>query len=282
MDMISAAHIEKSFPPHQVLRDVSFRVPRGEIFGLLGPSGAGKTTLINILIGRTAPDSGQAALFGTPSGRLSARQRRDVGVMMDDFGVYERLSCLDNLRVFADLHGIDRGAERRVLAEVGLSGCERLSAKKLSKGMKSRLRLARAFLTDPPVLFLDEPTGGLDPATTEDIHAMILTRKRLGCTVFLTTHNMAEAEKLCDRVALLHRGQIVEEGPPAEMCLRHNRLRQIRMRLCDGSTVTLAVSPSSARTISDAIAAGKVETIHSSEPDLETVFMELTGSKLDV
>ena len=152
---------------------------------------------------------------------------------------------------------------------------------KLSKGMKNRLRLARAFLTNPRILFLDEPTAGLDPATAEEIHALLLERKRLGATVFLTTHNMTEAEKLCDRIALLDKGHILESGSPQEVCRRYNRLKQILVHLSDERDISFPAVPASAPEISALLAEGTVETIHSSEPNLESVFMELTGSKLN-
>lgn len=280
--MISADHIKKIYSDREVLCDISFQIPEGEIFGLLGPSGAGKTTLIKILTGQIHPSGGRAFMLGTAAEKLTAAQRRSIGIMMDEFGVYERLSCYDNLKVFADLYGVGRKEILDTLSAVRLDGCERRPAEKLSKGMKSRLRLARAFLTNPRIMFLDEPTSGLDPATTEDIHSMILERLKLGATVFLTTHNMAEAEKLCDRIALLDKGRIIESGAPTEVCRRHNHLKQIALHLSDGRDVSLPAVPSSAQIISEYISEGVVETIHSSEPDLESVFMELTGHKLDV
>ena len=280
--MISANHIKKAFNKHEVLCDISFHIPQGEIFGLLGPSGAGKTTLIKILSGQLAPTSGSAAILASPAEKLTMSQRRSIGIMMDEFGVYKRLSCYDNLKVFAKLHNIRREEIVKALSDVGLSGCEKTSAQNLSKGMKSRLRLARAFLTNPKVMFIDEPTSGLDPATTEEIHAMILARKKLGCTIFLTTHNMAEAETLCDRIALMNKGHIIESGSPAEVCRRYNRLKRIDMRLLDGRELSFPAVPASTPAISELLNAGLVETIHSSEPNLESVFMELTGHKLNV
>jgi len=280
--MISAEHIKKAFDDREVLCDISFHIPPGEIFGLLGPSGSGKTTLIKILTGQLPPSDGKSAILSTPSESLTMLQRRSIGIMMDEFGVYERLSCLDNLKVFSKLYGLNRGEILKTLEAVGLPDCARVPAKKLSKGMKSRLRLARTFLTSPKVMFLDEPTSGLDPATMEDIHAMILERKKLGVTIFLTTHNMTEAETLCDRVALLNQGRIIESGTPPEVCRRYNRLKQISIHLTDGRDVSFPALPASALAISDLIAAGIVETIHSSEPNLESVFIELTGNKLNV
>ena len=281
MEIISAKNINKTFDEHTVLCDVSFEVHSGEIFGLLGPSGAGKTTLIKILSGQLAATSGQAVLLGKKSEQITMSDRKSIGIMMDEFGLYERLSCYDNLKIFADLHDIKRDAIQNTLKEVGLAGFEKTAAGKMSKGMKSRLRLARAFLINPTVLFLDEPTSGLDPATMEAIHAMILDRKKQGGTIFLTTHNMTEAEILCDRIALLNNGCIIELGSPAEMCRRYDHLKQINMHLSNGNDISLPSAPESAQKIFEAITDGSLLTIHSSEPSLEDVFMELTGNKLD-
>lgn len=281
MKIISAKNISKSFDKLNVLRDVSFEVNQGEILGLLGPSGAGKTTLIKILTGQLAATSGEAFLLDKKSEQITMSDRKNIGIMMDEFGLYERLSCYDNLKIFADLHDIKRDTIRNTLKEVGLAEFEKTAAEKMSKGMKSRLRLARAFLINPTVLFLDEPTSGLDPATREAIHAMILDRKKQGCTIFLTTHNMTEAEILCDRIALLNNGCIIESGSPEEVCRRYDHLKQINMHLSNGNDISLPSAPESAQKIYEALADGSLLTIHSSEPSLEDVFMELTGNKLD-
>lgn len=281
MKIISAKNISKSFDKLNVLRDVSFEVNQGEILGLLGPSGAGKTTLIKILTGQLAATSGEAFLLDKKSEQITMSDRKNIGIMMDEFGLYERLSCYDNLKIFADLHDIKRDTIRNTLKEVGLAEFEKTAAEKMSKGMKSRLRLARAFLINPTVLFLDEPTSGLDPATREAIHTMILDRKKQGCTIFLTTHNMTEAEILCDRIALLNNGCIIESGSPEEVCRRYDHLKQINMHLSNGNDISLPSAPESAQKIYEALADGSLLTIHSSEPSLEDVFMELTGNKLD-
>ena len=232
--MIKANNIVKHFGQQTVLADVSFEARDREIFGLLGPSGAGKTTIINILTGQLDADGGSFSIGATLF---------ETGLMLDADGLYVRLSCLDNLNIFTEIYGIPRKKTREALKNVGLEDAAKKSVATLSKGMRQRLALARAILHEPKVLFLDEPTSGLDPATARGIHKLIQGLCDNGATVFLTTHNMDEAVKLCSQVTLLHQGKIVEHGDPAEVCRRHNSYRTM--------------------------------------PDLEAVFIKLTGVELE-
>ncbi len=279
---IEINEVSKSFGDKTVLDGINLRIAQGEIFGLLGPSGAGKTTLIKILTGQLEADSGSSLINGRSSAALTGEDHKGFGIMMDSFGVYKRLSCYDNLKVFADIYGLRKEDIHNALAVVGLGDCAKKSAADLSKGMKSRLRLARVFMINPSVLFLDEPTSGLDPATAEDIQRMILSEKDKGKTVFLTTHTMTEAEKLCDNIALLNEGKMVEYGVPAEICRRYNHRRKIQLYLTDGTERELAHSGASAEQLAALLKSGSIETIHSTEPNLEWVFMELTGKELAV
>ena len=284
--MISVAGISKSFGNKKVLDDVSFTVEDGEIFGLLGPSGAGKTTLIRVLTGQLRFEEGQALIMGKKVTELSGQDKKSFGIMMDDFGLYERLTCYQNLRVFADIYDVSDDAIRSVLSEVKLLDSEKKAVSKLSKGMKERLRLARALLCHPKVLFLDEPTSGLDPQTSSEIHEIIKKRKEAGTIIFLTTHNMTEAEKLCDHLVLLNEGKIVEGGSPKELCLRYNHQKTIEVHTQDGKEVSFEMGKEdlekTAEKIAEILRDGNLSTIHSKEPNLETVFMELTGRKLEV
>lgn len=278
--MIYARDIRKQFAGKSVLKNISFNIGDGEIFGLLGPSGAGKTTLIKILTGQLKADGGEAAMSGKDVQKLSGADYREIGIMMEQFGVYERLSCLDNLRIFAEMYGIAESTIKRTLNRVGLGTEYKTSAHKLSKGMKNRLQLARVFMLNPKVIFFDEPTSGLDPVSTETIHQLILEKRCEGCTIFLTTHDMSEAAKLCDNVALLNEGNIVEYGNPKEMCRRYNHQNSIRMHFYNGTEEEVQNSRESAERIYELFREGQIETIHSTEPNLETVFLELTGRKL--
>lgn len=278
--MIKCKNVAKSFDDKAVLKGISFDITEGQIFGLLGPSGAGKTTLIKILTGQLSFDGGEVITLDKEIEKLTGEDKRKIGIMMDQFGVYERLSCSDNLKIYADIYGIQYSKIKEILQYVGLGGAEKCSASKLSKGMEARLRLARVFMHSPKLIFLDEPTSGLDPKSMQAIHKLILDKKKDGCTIFLTTHNMEEAAKLCDKVALLNEGEIVEIGKPSDVCLKYNHKKKIILRLTSGEEMELSHDATSAKKIYELMQENTIEAIHSSEPNLETVFLEITGRKL--
>ncbi|MEE1305553.1 MAG: ABC transporter ATP-binding protein [Agathobacter sp.] len=268
--MIQIKNVHKSFGDKEVLKGIDINIEKGEIFGLLGPSGAGKTTLIKIITEQIEYDKGE----------VIGNEGMTAGIMMDNFGLYSRLSCIDNLKIFADIYGLSYDKAKEALEQVGLGKEEKTVASKLSKGMKCRLQLARAIMQSPDIIFLDEPTSGLDPATSKAMHKLIIEKKNQGCTIFLTTHDMEEATKLCDHVALLNEGKIVEYGVPKEVCRKYNHKKSIVLHLHDGSNLELPHQKESAEKISQLLLNDEIETIHSSEPNLETVFLELTGRKL--
>ena len=278
--MISCRDLYKSYSGKSVLSGINISIGDGEIFGLLGPSGAGKTTLINIITGQLSFDKGDVTVLDKNVKELTGDDRKKIGIMMDSFGVYERFSCSDNLKIFADIYGVPHDRIIQTLEAVGLGDAAGKPASNLSKGMRARLQLARVFMHSPKVIFLDEPTSGLDPQTMKQIHRMILEKKKEGCTIFLTTHNMEEAAVLCDNVALLNEGVIVECGAPEEIVRKYNHQKKIMLHLTTGEDMELPHDEGSADRICTLMKEKKIETIHSSEPDLETVFLELTGRKL--
>lgn len=279
--VVQIKKIEQKFGEKIVLENINMEIEKGEILGLLGPSGAGKTTLIKILTGQLKPTSGMALIFGKASTALTGKDYCRIGMMMDNFGLYERLSCYDNLLFFAKIYGISKQKITEALERVGLLEAKKTVVSNLSKGMRSRLLLARVLMGEPDILFLDEPTSGLDPATTKEIHNVILEEQKKGVTIFLTTHNMVEAEKLCNHIALLNDGKIVEYGEPKEICRRYNHQKRIKVHLYNGTDLELAHDKASADVLTQYWEQEAIETIHSTEPNLETVFMELTGRKLD-
>ena len=277
---VEMRHIVQRFGEKEVLRGIDLKIHEGEIFGLLGPSGAGKTTLIKILTGQLRQTAGEVQIFGKNAGNGKANLTK-MGMMMDNFGLYERLSCYDNLKLFTRIYGVPEKRAGEILGRVGLYEDRKLPVMKLSKGMRSRLSLARAVMNEPRILFLDEPASGLDPATAAEIHKLVQEEKSRGATIFLTTHNMEEAHKLCDHVALLHEGVIVEYGQPGEVCCRYNHQNKLLIRLLNGEMVELSNNRTSAERVKEYLEQEMVETIHSTEPSLETVFMELTGRGLE-
>lgn len=268
------------FSNHPVLDHLSFEVPEGTIFGLLGPSGAGKTTLIKVLTGQLRQNEGKAELFGKDTRRLTAKDHMKIGAMLDNYGLYERLSVYENLSFYADIYHISHREIYDILKSIGLYEARKTTVSKLSKGMKSRLSLARALMNNAKLLFLDEPTSGLDPVTTREIHDILTGQRKKGATVFLTTHNMFEAESICDYVILLHKGNIIEQGRPAEICRKYDYLNKLYITLTDDTELTLDNNSTSAPAVRAYLEQNRIRSIHSSEPTLETAFIELTGKGL--
>src|SRR5213595_2915141 len=206
----------------EAVRGISFAVEPGELFGLLGPNGAGKTTTIKMLITLLIPTGGSARVLGLDVVHQAREVRKRIGyVFGGERGVYERLSGYDNLRYFAELYGVPAREQKRRIEEllelVGLKGREQERAEGYSRGMKQRLHVARGLLHDPEVLFLDEPTIGLDPVGAREIRATIASLTDAGKTILLTTHYMFEADALCDRIAVISKGEIVAEGTPGQL-----------------------------------------------------------------
>ena len=206
----------------EAVRGVSFEIGKGELFGLLGPNGAGKTTTIKMLITLLIPTSGSARVLGHDVVKDARWVRERIGyVFGGDRGLYERLSALDNLRYFAELYAVEpRNQKARIqelLELVGLNGREKERVEGFSRGMRQRLHIARGLLHDPPVVFLDEPTIGVDPVGARELRATIASLTQSGKTVLLTTHYMFEADTLCDRIAVIAHGEIVGAGTPSEL-----------------------------------------------------------------
>ncbi|HEY9482616.1 MAG TPA: ABC transporter ATP-binding protein [Micromonosporaceae bacterium] len=205
---IEVSHLSKDFGARSAVSDVSFSIARGEVFGLLGPNGAGKSTIVRILGTLIAPTSGSATVAGIPlTGENGVEIRRRISIMPESPGLYLRLSVIENLECFADLYEVPDPGDRidRVLRAVNLADRAKDACGVLSKGLRQRVALARALLSQPDVLFLDEPTAGLDPVAIRDVHELIGALGRGGVTIFLTTHRLDEAERLCTRVAILNR-----------------------------------------------------------------------------
>ncbi|WP_303823186.1 ABC transporter ATP-binding protein [Abiotrophia defectiva] len=278
--VIEVRDLVKQFKNQTALNHLDFSVESGEIFGFLGPSGAGKTTTIKILTGQLLASSGETKLLGKATDALTQDIYQEVGIVTDNSGLYENVSVYHNMKFFADLLKVDKKRIDFLLERVGLAQDKKKLARRLSKGMRQRLVLARALLHSPKVLFLDEPTSGLDPATAQAIHKLLKEVQAEGTTIFLTTHNMEEATKLCDRVALLNDGKIVSLDTPRNTCLNFKRERKLEVGLKDKSQVVINQDSAGIAQLNEWLSQDLVETIHSNEPTLEEVFIAKTGREL--
>ncbi|MEG0276781.1 MAG: ABC transporter ATP-binding protein, partial [Coprobacillus sp.] len=218
--IIQVESLSKSFSSHKALDDCTFSIERGEIFGFLGPSGAGKTTTIKLLSGQLHKDEGNIMVLN--DNPFSHEIKQKIGIMSDTSGLYEKMSVYDNLALFADIYGVDHSQVDRVLKEVDLTEHKAKLVGKLSRGQKQRVVFARTIIHSPEILFLDEPTANLDPATAQEVRDIIKLLNKNGTTVFLTTHNMEEADELCHRIAFLNQGHIIECGTPHELKLKYS------------------------------------------------------------
>ncbi len=273
--MITVEKITKRFGNKTALNQIQFNVEKGEIFGFLGPSGAGKTTLINILTGQLKADEGKTQLLGKDTKDLTPEDLAHIGLVGDSSGYYEKLSLEKNLIVYAKIYGLPNSRVDEVLEQVGLLESKKTIAEKLSTGMRQRMFLARALLNRPELLFLDEPTSGLDPMTSKKIHRLLEELKAAGTTIFLTTHDMVEATEMCDRISLLNQGDLVEIGTPRDIIQKYNKEKRVKVTYMDHSEQVMAFEDLKDQDMT------QVELIHSMEPTLEDIFIQLTGEKLN-
>jgi ABC transporter, ATP-binding protein len=274
--MVVARNIVKTFGRKRALNSINFEIREGEIFGFLGPSGSGKTTMINILTGQLLPDSGITQLLGKDSQDLHPTDLEKIGIVSDQSGFYEKLSLEKNLLLYAKLYGVNLNRVDELLDKVGLLASKKVLAEQLSTGMKQRMLLARALINQPKILFLDEPTSGLDPTTSKSIHELLVQLKESGATIFLTTHDMNEATLLCDHLALLNKGKLIEQGSPADIIQKYNTNKRIKVIYKNRQERIFDFSELSTLATNDLI------SIHSCEPTLEEIFIRLTGEKLNV
>ena len=274
--IVVSKNIVKTFGTKIALNKINFEIKEGEIFGFLGPSGSGKTTMINILTGQLLQDGGNSQLLGKDSHSLNSTDLEKIGIVSDKSGFYEKLSLEKNLLLYAKLYGVNLNRVDELLNKVGLLESKSILAEQLSTGMKQRMLLARALINQPKILFLDEPTSGLDPTTSKSIHELLVDLKENGTTIFLTTHAMNEATLLCDNLALLNKGKLIEQGNPADIIQKYNTNKRIKVIYKNREERIFDFSELTKLNVNDII------SIHSCEPTLEEIFIELTGEKLNV
>ena len=275
--IVEVENLVKHYGGVRAVDGVSFSVQRGEVFGLLGHNGAGKTTTIRMLTGRTRPTSGRATIAGLDVVTERARVKPLINLVFEDQNLYDRLTGRDNLAVFAKLYDAPMRRVDELLERVQLSFAAERRVKTYSTGMKQRLLIARSLINAPRVLFLDEPTRGLDPTSARELRSLVQTLGEAGTTIFLTTHYMNEADELCSRVAFLASGKIVALDTPTELKLRYGQ-RSARVLLADRSERSVDLtSAADADALAGWIARGEVMTLHSQEGTLEDVFVNLAG-----
>jgi fluoroquinolone transport system ATP-binding protein len=281
--MIEVKHLTHDYEGkgNPSVKDVSFSIEQGAIFGFLGPSGAGKSTTQQLMTGLLALQTGDIRYNGQTLGEQGDAFYNQIGVSFEHPNVFGKLTGLENLRYHAGFYKTRTEDPLRLLDMVGLKDAANRRASAYSKGMKQRLVFARSLINRPTILFLDEPTSGLDPATAERVKNIIRERRDAGCTIFLTTHNMHTADELCDVVAFINDGEIVSMDAPRDLKLRYGEKSIAVEHRTGGEVVREVLFPEKdGERIAELLRGGTVETLHSQEATLEQIFIQLTGRGL--
>ncbi|MBO8128387.1 MAG: ABC transporter ATP-binding protein [Peptococcaceae bacterium] len=262
---------------------ISFEIAKAEIFGFLGPNGAGKSTTQKVLTGVLPLQGGRVTVEGIDVRRPGREFFNMIGVCFEQPNFYRKFTGLENLNFFRGMYDVPTRDPRELLRLVGLGGAMNKKAGDYSKGMQQKLMLARSLVNNPRIWFLDEPTSGLDPESARNVKEIILAEKSRGTTIFLTTHNMFDAEELCDRVAFLNSGRIVAVDTPRNLKLQYGeRMVRVEYRQ-DGQLVTARLSladDKEKKRLHELLDSGCVETLHSQEATLDEIFIKLTGKGL--
>ena len=283
--MIHVSGLYHAYAPGKqyAVKDVSFDVPKGEIFGFLGPSGAGKSTTQGVLTGLLKLQQGDVSVAGYPVKKMKKEMFNKIGVSFEQSNVYGKLTALENLAFYRKLFDVPTCDPLDLIQLVGLGGKENLRVGTFSKGMKHRLTFARSMINHPELWFLDEPTTGLDPAIAASIKDIIKQENQKGTTVFLTTHNMFIADELCDRVAFIVDGEIKRIDSPKNLKLQFGQKLVDIEYLNEGNLERETLStqePSDKQRLKDLIDHYEIVTAHTKEATLEEIFIKVTGRGL--
>src|SRR5258705_7310704 len=280
MNAIEVEGLSRSFNGLKAVDNISFTVEAGEIFGFLGHNGAGKTTTIRVISGQLRPEPGRARVASCDVTLEQRRLKPIVGVVSENQNLYERMSGRENLAFAARLYGTDNRRVDEALDQVGLLDRAKDNVRHYSNGMKQRLLIARALLHGPRIIFLDEPTRGLDPMVGREIRRLVVELSTQGVTVFLTTHYMEEADQLCGRVAFLSEGRIVALDTPDNLKVAHGQ-RSLMAILDNGESLTIVLDDEGAgKQLEKLVSSGQIRTLHSAEATLEGVFIQIAGRGL--
>ena len=280
MNSIEVDELSRTFNDRRAVDRISFTVAAGEVFGFLGHNGAGKTTTIRMLSGQLRPTAGAARVVGCDVTTEQHRLKPLVGVVSENQNLYERMSGRENLAFAARLYGANPARIDETLDQVGMLERANDNVRHYSNGMKQRLLIARALLHRPQIIFLDEPTRGLDPVVAREIRHLVIQLSTQGVTIFLTTHYMEEADELCRRVAFLSEGRIVALDTPDNLKMAHGQ-KSLDATLDTGETLTIALDDENAgRQLEQLVSTGRLRTLHSTEATLEEVFIQIAGREL--
>lgn len=283
--MIDVENLYFTYPENKqpTLQDISFAMKPGSIFGFLGPSGAGKSTTVSILIGLFKKYTGRVRVLGNEMSRSGTDIYEKIGVAFEVPNLYTNFTTGENLRFYRKLYKKRGRDANELLEKTGLLHDEHTPVRSFSKGMKIRLNLCKALIHDPQLLFLDEPTAGLDPANTRNIMKLIKSEREKGKTIVLTTHNMHVADELCDTVAFIVDGRIALIDAPRALKLKFGE-KTVRIQhrqhgeMCETDFAMQGLSQN--KGFLELLASNTIETIHTREASLEDIFIKTTGSTL--
>lgn len=282
--VVEAKNISYSYGDFLAVKDVSFSLNSGEVLGFLGPNGAGKTTVIKMLTGQLEVQKGSIKIFGKRLKKEDSEIRKRIGVCFEEKNLYENMTARENLQFFAKLFGIKKYNFDKALKRVDLAGRADDRVGTFSKGMRQRLMIARTLLNTPDILFLDEPTSGLDPTSSQAIREIIREEMERGATVFLTTHDMHEADQLSHKVAFINEGEIVALDTPENLKVEHGK-RSVKVRVRRGKKIETKIlsleDEGVGEKIKSLVDSKKLLTIHTEESNLEDIFIKLTGRRLE-
>ncbi len=283
-EAIGVMNASYSYGDVEAVRGITFNVDEGEIFGFLGPNGAGKSTTIKMLTGQLRPREGEIKVLGLDIMGQRGKVQSQIGICFERTNLYEQMSAYENLKLFSDLYGVRDFDADELLLRVDLKDRGKDKVSTYSKGMKQRLMVARSLVNESRILFLDEPTEGLDPKSADRIRNVILEERDNGVTVFLTTHDMMEADKLSDRVAFINNGEIAAIDTPHNLKQKYGkRIMKVQIMKDGGDLEVREIIMDGSNAADDIYALFKDErivTIHSEEASLEDIFIQVTGRGL--
>ncbi|MBN2051414.1 MAG: ABC transporter ATP-binding protein [Spirochaetales bacterium] len=278
-----ADNLSYSYGKLKAVDGISFSLLPGEILGFLGPNGAGKTTTWKMLTGQMRPQGGTINILGKEIVKNTKEIQKYIGVCFEYTNLYEQMSARENLKFFSRLFGIRNYDVEALLRRIGFEDKGDMKIEQYSKGMKQRIMVARSIINEPKILFLDEPTSGLDPVSSDDIRRIIREEQQRGATIFLTTHDMMEADKLCDRVAFINQGKITALDTPHNLKQSYGQ-RMLKARVAEnGAFKDIEIpmdTPETPDLAKKLFAENKIITLHSAEATLEDIFIKINGRGL--